>query len=295
MTSDARTVQDLLALLPPRGSNHLMAIDLAGFTRRAWHGHVNASRDEPERAGPTALRSLARVLRARQPTHLIVAGEGQNLFRKKTFPAYKAGRPPRPDALVEMERAVTTAFAMAGVAPWCVGGLEADDVLHAAALRGRSMGLPIVVVTHDKDADQLVDDAARVTVWDGDDGVKDEAAVLAKWGMAPTRLPEVLALAGDRGDGIPGVDGWGIKKAVELLAHAGERHLDVLLKDGGHWWVPEKWRTKFVANRDVILQSLDLVTLRGEWLAAKPQFEASRVDTLRVAMWLANEAERIAP
>lgn len=282
-----------LTLLPPQGSRHMLAIDLSCFTRRAWHGHVNEHRQEPERAAPTALRNLARVLRARQPTCVVVAGEGTDLFRVKAFPGYKAGRPPKPPELVQMEQTVKAALVAAGVAPYCVRGLEADDVLHAAALVGIMGSMPVVVVADDKDAEQLVDGKAGVIVWDGDETVKDEAYVRERWGVAPDRLAELFAIAGDPGDGFPGVDGWGPKTTAKILNYAGERRLETLLKDGGQWWVPEKYRTKFVANRDVIRLSYSLASLRGKWLAEKPQFEATVIDPLDVAGRLADEAERL--
>jgi 5'-3' exonuclease len=289
MTADSAK----LRLLPPQGSRHMMAIDLSCFTRRAWHGHVNEHRQEPERAAPTALRNLARVLRARQPHCIVVAGEGTELFRAKAFPGYKAGRPPKPPELLDMERAVKAALADAGVAPYCVRGLEADDVLHAAVLLGIMGSIPVVVVADDKDAEQLVSAQRRVIIWDGDETVKDEAYVRERWGVAPDRLSELFAIAGDPGDGFPGVDGWGPKTAAKILNYAGARTLDVLLKDGGHWWVPEKYRAKFVANRNTIRMSYTLARLHGIWLSERQEFRATTIDPLEVAQRLADEAERL--
>jgi 5'-3' exonuclease len=282
-----------LRLLPPQGSRHMMAIDLSCFTRRAFHGHVNERRQEPERAAPTALRNLARVIRARQPSCLVVAGEGQDLFRAKAFPGYKAGRPPKPPKLLEMEHTVKNALVSAGVAPYCVRGLEADDVLHAAVLLGIIGSMPVVVVAEDKDAEQLVDAKAGIIVWDGDEVVKDAAYVVTRWGVTPNRLPELFAIAGDPGDGFPGVVGWGPKTAAKILNYAGARTLDTLLKDGGQWWVPATYREKFVANRDAIRLSHSLATLRGKWLSGREEFRATGIDALHVAQRLADEAERI--
>lgn len=281
-----------LDLLPPQGSRHMMAIDLSCITRRAWHGHVNEHRQEPDRAAPTALRNMARVLRARQPHCIVVAGEGTDLFRVKTFPKYKAGRPPKPRELLFTESIVKNALAAAGIAPYCVRGLEADDVLHAAVLLGIIGSLPVVIVAEDKDAEQLVDTRRGIIVWDGDETAKDEAYVMERWGVPPERLPELFAIAGDPGDGFPGVSGWGPKTAAKILQLSRKTLLE-LLRDGGHWWVPEKWRAKWLANRDVIRMSYDLARLRGEWLASQSRFEATCCDPLDVATRLADEAERL--
>lgn len=279
--------------LPPQNSPHLMAIDLASVTRRIWHGYVNDKRNEPERVAPASIRHVARLLRARQPSLVVVGGEGKDLFRKKTYAEYKGKRPPKPSELEAAELAVKNALTIAGIAPWCVRGLEADDVLHGAVLRGIELGVPVVVVTADKDADQLVSDARRVVVWNGEDDARDEPAVVARWGMEPSRIPEILALAGDATDGIPGVFGWGVKTSVQILQSVGDRNLERLLSEGGHHWVPTKWRKKFVDNVETIRMSHNLAKLRGRWLVSHASFAATSVDPIGVADVLADEAERL--
>lgn len=267
-----------------------MAIDLSCFTRRAWHGHVNEQRHEPERAAPTALKNLARVIRARQPKSIVIAGEGKDLFRAKLFPMYKAKRPPKPPELLAMEDAVRLAFSSMGIHPYCVRGLEADDVLHGAALLGRAIGVPVVIVAEDKDAEALVSDEHGVIVWDGQDRVKDEAFVRDRWDVPPVQLPELFAIAGDPGDGFPGVDGWGPKTAAQILQGANKR-LPELLREGGFWWVPSKWREKWLANRETIQLSYKLALLRGEWLLKQPRFQAHPCNAMDLAAGLLDAAE----
>jgi len=270
-----------------------MAIDLASVTRRIWHGYVNDKRNEPHRVAPASIRCVERLLRARRPSLVVVGGEGKDLFRKKTHPEYKGKRPPMPPELERAESAVNNVLAFAGITPWCVRGLEADDVLHGAVLRGIELGVPVVVVTADKDADQLVSDAHRVVVWNGEDDARDEPAVVSRWGMEPSRIPEILALAGDTTDGIPGVFGWGVKTSVQILRSVGDRNLEQLLNDGGSFWVPTKWRKKFADNIDTIRMSYDLAKLRGWWLVTHASFVATPVDPIAVADALADEAERL--
>jgi len=286
-----RTVSAPVSILPPQGSRHLMAFDLAKFIRRSWHGHVNDRRDEPERVVPTALRRIALLLRGRQPTHVVFADDGSLLHRLKIFDGYKAGRPPKPQALLDAEHRIRNVLAIAGVVPWRVQGLEADDVLHASVIYGAAIEIPVVIVTDDKDADQLVSGSRETVVWDGDERVFDEASVRDNWGVEPAIVPDVLALAGDTTDGVPGVRGWGPKTAARILHAAAPHTLRELLRDGGHWYVPEKWRTKFIEQRATIKMSLDLVTLRGDWLIARG-FGAAEVDPLRVASALLDESER---
>jgi protein Xni len=290
---EPRSTQELLALLPPQGSRHLVAIDLAKYIRPAWHGHVNEKRNEPEKVVPTVLWRIAKRIRGRQPTHLVLADDGLDLHRAKLCPKYKANRPPKPQGLVDVEIAVRDILSRSGVAPYRVRGLEADDVLHAAAGLGRRLGIPVVLVTDDKDAEQLVSDAAKVLVWDGDNRVVDEWEVRRKWDVLPTQLVDLFALAGDTADGIPGVHGWGPKTAAQILQSAYPRDIPTLLRDGGHWWVPEKWRKKFVENRDVIRMSYDLARLRGQWLSERSEFRATEIEPSYVADLLSNAAERL--
>lgn len=293
VVTEPRSTQELLALLPPQGSRHMMAIDLPKFLRPAWHGYVNEHRNEPHRVVPTVLRQIANRLRGRQPTHIVLAEDGADLHRAKLHPGYKAGRPPKPQGLVDAENTLRSILVGLDVAPYRVRGLEADDVLHAATLLGRRCGIPVVIVSSDKDAEVLVCDAAKVVVWDGDDRVMDELEVDAKWNVLPTQLTDLFALAGDSGDGIPGVHGWGPKTAGQILQAAYPRDVPALLRDGGHWWVPEKWRKKFVENRDVIRLSYDLARLRGQWLADRPEFAATEIEPVCVADLLLNAAERL--
>ena len=222
-----------------------------------------------------------------------MGGEGKALFRKKTHPEYKGKRPPKPPELDAAELAVKNALTIAGIAPWCVRGLEADDVLHGAVLRGIELAVPVIVMTADKDADQLVSDAHRVVVWNGEDDARDEPAVVARWGLEPSRIPEILALAGDTTDGIPGVMGWGVKTSVQILRSVGDRNLERLLSEGGQIWVPTKWRKKFTDNVNTIRMSYDLAKLRGRWLVSHASFVATPVDPIAVADVLADEAERL--
>jgi 5'-3' exonuclease len=100
---------------------------------------------------------------------------------------------------------------------------EADDAIAAAC--GRFVDDPdidqVVICTPDKDMAQLVRDA-RVVLLDRRRRITyDEAAVMDKWGVPPTAIPDWLALVGDSSDGYPGLPGWGAKSAAAVLARYG--------------------------------------------------------------------------
>ena len=278
--------------LPRPGDPHVMVIDLAKFVRPAWHGWVNANRNEPGRVLPTALNRIVSTLQLRRPTHVVIADDAEDLFRKRLHPGYKGTRPPKPPELAAIENHVRGILATAGLRVARVRGLEADDILQAAAILGTRSGLPVVIVADDKDAHQIVSDERGVVVWDGAANVVDEAAVVKRWGVYPWQVVDLFALAGDTSDCVPGVHGWGPKTAASVLKAANPRTIPELVKPGGHWWVPEKWRDKFVENIDAIKLSYDLVRLRGEWLSRQERFSLHEVDVLDAADVILREIGR---
>lgn len=275
--------------LPPQRAHHLLAIDTSDFLRRAWH--ACEADGKPHQAAPTTLRTLARLLRGRQPTFALFAGESTTSFRASLYPSYKANRLQKPEGLLACEAYVGAALAGAGTPLTIVAGLEADDVIAGAvvAMRGE---FPIVVAGHDKDLEQLVDDQNGVMVWDGAERVRDEAAVLERRGVLPHRLVELFALAGDEGDNIPNVPNWREKTAAKILQGLPRRRLEDLVKDGGHWWVPERYRQAFVSHREQILLAMELVRLRGNQAARHIRVDELGINPLDVAESLRASADR---
>ena len=116
-----------------------------------------------------------------------------------------------------------------------VEGFEADDVITTLALSTRTAGYSVYLVTSDKDMHALIsDDHPRVAVYNratgkGAEGWRlyEEADVLARFGVRPNRLLDMLALAGDAADNIPRVPGVGAKTAADLITQYGS--LEVLL------------------------------------------------------------------
>ncbi|MGH2474387.1 MAG: 5'-3' exonuclease, partial [Candidatus Limnocylindrales bacterium] len=115
---------------------------------------------------------------------------------------------------------------------------EADDAIAAVAVRFADDPAVdrILVCTPDKDMAQLVRDK-RVVVWDRRrDITYDDAGVRAKWGVAPSSIPDWLAVVGDSSDGYPGIPGWGAKGAAAILARYG--HLEDVPQRASAWEVP---------------------------------------------------------
>ncbi len=156
-------------------------------------------------------------------THLGVAFD-QSLttsFRNEIYPAYKAQRdlpPPELEAQLDACREVAAAL---GATTWVDERYEADDLIGTACRRLERDGHEVVVVTSDKDLAQLVGE--RVTLLDYGRGERyTPEAVRAKFGVEPGQIVDLLALAGDSVDNIPGVKGVGPKTATALLTEFGD-------------------------------------------------------------------------
>src|SRR4051812_33763055 len=145
--------------------------------------------------------------------------------RKEISADYKAQRSTRPD-LLKLQwphlRPLVEAFGYRNVS---VEGYEADDVIAALAEQAKERGIPVMVVTGDRDAYQLVDEGVRIMSTSRgvtDTKVYDRAGVIERYGIPPELIPDFIGLKGDTSDNIPGVPGIGDKTAAELLQRFGD-------------------------------------------------------------------------
>src|ERR671914_303003 len=145
--------------------------------------------------------------------------------RKDISPDYKAQRSTRPD-LLKLQwphlRPLVEAFGYRNVS---VEGFEADDVIAALVDQARQRDIPVMVVTGDRDAYQLVQDGVRImTTSRGitDTKVYDYQGLVDRYGIPPEKIPDFIGLKGDTSDNIPGVPGIGDKTASELLQRFGD-------------------------------------------------------------------------
>jgi 5'-3' exonuclease len=171
-----------------------------------------------------ALFGFARVLgdlieRAR-PRYIAVAFD-QSLtrcFRNIIYPAYKANRDPPPaDLQLQMERCRELCNLL-GVAAFASPEYEADDIIGTLMHAMRRQGVRATVITRDKDLAQLIGDGD--VYWDF--GGRDPCGyhqMEARFGVAPERFADYLALTGDAVDNIKGVPGIGPKTASMLMKH----------------------------------------------------------------------------
>ena len=155
-------------------------------------------------------------------------------FRNDMFPGYKSSFG-MPRDLLDQFPIVEDALRALGLVVWPMVEFEADDAIAAACVRFAKVPEveQVLVCTPDKDMAQLVDDE-RVVLLDRRRRITyDEPAVLVKWGVPPSAIPDWLALVGDSSDGYPGLPGWGAKSAAAVLARYGS--LEAIPEKASAW------------------------------------------------------------
>jgi 5'-3' exonuclease len=199
-------------------------------------------------------------------------------FRNRLWPGYKTGEGIAPDLKAQfplLEEALTAL----GIAVWPMIEFEADDALAAAsAAAARSAEVDrVVICTPDKDLAQCVRGTRVVQMIRRTRTIRDEAAVVAKFGVTPESIPDYLALVGDASDGYPGLPGWGAKSAAAVLARF--IHLESIPEDPTTWSVNASGAAALARTlareRERAFLFRDLATLRTDI----PLFDS--VDDLR--------------
>src|SRR3954464_414701 len=147
--------------------------------------------------------------------------------RKEISQDYKATRTSRPTLLREQWPHLEPLVEAFGYRNVKVDGFEADDVIASIAERARDEGVPVMVVTGDRDAFQIIDSDSRVRVMATGRGITDtkvydHKAVIDRYGIGPELIPDFYGLKGDTSDNIPGVPGIGDKTASDLLQRFGD-------------------------------------------------------------------------
>jgi len=164
---------------------------------------------------------LKRLLKDYAPERICVMFDPPgNTFRNDIYAEYKATRSETPEDLSKQFPDVLALIEGLGLPMLQVAGVEADDVIGTLTKQAEAAGLPVLIVTGDKDMAQLVNEQVHLL-----DTMKerrmDPAGVLEKFGVPPDRIIDYLALVGDTSDNIPGVPGVGPKTAAKWLTQYG--------------------------------------------------------------------------
>jgi DNA polymerase-1 len=204
---------------PPR----LYLVDGSSYVYRAFHAipFLSTSKGVPTNALYGFLTMMLKLLREERPSYLAIVFDAPGeTFRDAIFADYKANRSAMPDELVPQLPLVRRAVAAMAIAVLEQRGVEADDVIGTLATRVADAGTDVVIVTGDKDFQQLV--SPRISLLDTMYGKRTMLEdVRARYGLEPERWIDVIGLMGDAIDNIPGIRGVGEKTAAALIRHAG--------------------------------------------------------------------------
>lgn len=202
--------------------NAAYVVDLLFWAHRAWHAVPPDTRTP---AGKQAnmihgvAGMLVKLLATKDPHWLVFAADvGGTTWRHELYPAYKADRTPHPEGFDDQLVQVARLLELHRIPVVGVPGFEADDVAATLTDRFRRAGLRVVLITADKDLNQLVTkEEPFVAIWDGRERRVNTRVVLEDFGVEPARMGDLLALMGDASDGVPGLRGIGKKTAAALL------------------------------------------------------------------------------
>jgi DNA polymerase-1 len=207
----------------------LFLIDGPSLVYRAFFAlpeSIATSTGEPTNAIFGFASMLVKIVTEHGVVPTMVAWDAGSSGRTELFAEYKAGRRSRPDLLKAQWPAMEPLVEAFGYRNVKVEGYEADDVIASLAEQARAAGVPVMIVTGDRDVLQLIDERGLVQVMATargitDTKVYDRQAVIDRYGIPPELIPDFYGLKGDTSDNIPGIPGIGEKTASELIQRFG--------------------------------------------------------------------------
>jgi len=221
--------------------DHLFVIDGSGYIFRAYFAlktPMTARDGTPVGAVFGFTNMLLKFLRDNEADGLVVVFDaGKRTFRNDIYADYKANRPEPPEDLIPQFAIVREAAEACGLPIIELENYEADDIIATLARQARAAGVRVTIVSSDKDLMQLVGEGVDML-----DPIRNKPIgpeeVAEKFGVAPDRVVDVQALAGDSVDNVPGVPGIGVKTAAELIREYGD--LETLLARAGEIKQPKR-------------------------------------------------------
>ena len=215
LSLDTSTPDDL-------GDKTLYLVDGSSYIYRAFYAIRGLSTSDgfPTNAIYGFTQMLKKLLEDEDPEFVAVTFDAhdadEKTFRKELYPEYKANRKKMPDDLREQLPYFRKVVEALNIPIMEQARVEADDLIATASVQAGAIGLPVCIVSGDKDLMQLVDDQTTMldTMKDKSYGIDE---VIERFGVEPTRVRYVLALAGDSSDNVPGVPGIGPKTSEKLL------------------------------------------------------------------------------
>jgi DNA polymerase I len=247
------------------GRKTLYLIDGTALAYRAFFAFIRNplinSRGEDTSASFGFANTILSLVREKHPDYLaIVFDTGRKTFRHEIYPKYKATRQKMPEQMISQVPRIRETVDVLGLTRLEVEGYEADDVIGTLAVKAAKEGFDVIMVTGDKDFMQLVGPNVIMFVPMKNEIITPEV-IKEKYGIAPNRIIDLLALMGDTSDNVPGLPNVGEKTARSLLEEFGS--LDNIFAECDKI-SREKLRICVRENRDTALLSRQLVTIKTD-------------------------------
>jgi DNA polymerase-1 len=265
----------------------LYLVDGSSYIYRAYYAirHLSSPKGFPTNALYGFTQMLLKVLKERKPDHIaVVFDAGRETFRTEIYPEYKANRAAMPEDLVPQIAPIKEMVRAFDIPALELPGYEADDIIGTIARDCVKRGMDVVIVTGDKDLMQVVGE--NVTLLDTmKDKVTGIDEVRERFGVSPERVIDILGLAGDSSDNIPGVPTIGEKTAIKLIQEYGS--MDELLARASEVKGKTGERIREFADQALLSRRLATVNFetpieyRFEDLAAGPPDNAKLADLFR--------------
>ena len=265
----------------------LFLVDGYALIYRAFYALISRPLTTSKGENTSAVWGIAgfvqRLLEKHRPEHLAWVHDSGLSFRHETYPAYKATREKLTEELqADFDRGMDRICQLLDayrIPIITLRGYEADDVIGTLADKGLKQGMNVVVVSGDKDFQQLV----RPGVWLLNPGRGGPAGVEEHWvsvenaserlGVPPEFVTDYLALVGDSSDNVPGVKGIGDKTACELVAQYGD--IENILARASEI-TKKRPREALLQYADNARLSKELVTIRND-LSVEFDADATRL------------------
>jgi DNA polymerase-1 len=245
------------------GKKTIYLVDGSGYIYRAYHAvrHLSTSQGLPTNATFGFANMLLKLLSEENPEYMVMAFDAKGpTFRHEMYHSYKANRPPMPEDLAVQIPFIKQVVEGMNILSLEAAGYEADDIIGTLVHLAEHKGFRVVMVTGDKDFKQLV--SPKASIWDpmrdrtiNYEGLKEDS------GLEPSQWIDVMALAGDTSDNIPGVPGIGEKTALQLINRFGSIGT---LFENLHEVKKKKLHENLVKYREQAILSRRLVAINTE-------------------------------
>lgn len=244
----------------------LFLIDSMGIAYRSYFAFAQNplinSKGENTSAIYGFVNYLNKILDEQKPDYIAAVFDTEKpTFRHIAYKEYKATRNKMPDDLAASLSYLKDVVKAFNVPVLELDGYEADDIMGTLAKRAEKEKISTFLVTSDKDFMQLVSNTVKLYrpgKFGNDDEIVGEEGVMAKFGVTPDRVIDMLGLIGDTSDNVPGVPGVGPKTALPLVQKY--KTIEKILDNVDN--IPQKGlQEKLRANRELALLSKHLVTI----------------------------------